>query len=33
MADTEFGNKLGTSGLAFLPLYKQVEKHVTQLIG
>lgn len=32
MADTEFGNKLGTSGLAFLPLYKQVEKHVTQLI-
>lgn len=32
MADTEFGNKLGTSGLAFLPLYRQVEKHVTQLI-
>lgn len=32
MAETEFGNKLGTSGLAFLPLYKQVEKHVTQLI-
>jgi GntR family transcriptional regulator len=32
MADNEFGRKLGTSGLAFLPLYKQVEKHVTQLI-
>lgn len=32
MAGTEFGSKLGTSGLAFLPLYKQVEKHVTQLI-
>ncbi|MFD2167582.1 GntR family transcriptional regulator [Thalassotalea euphylliae] len=32
MAGTDFGNKLGTSGLAFLPLYKQVEKHVTQLI-
>ena len=32
MNDKEFGNKLGTSGLAFLPLYKQVEKHVTQLI-
>lgn len=32
MAETEFGSKLGTSGLAFLPLYKQVEKHVTQLI-
>jgi GntR family transcriptional regulator len=32
MAGTEFGSKLGTSVLAFLPLYKQVEKHVTQLI-
>jgi len=32
MTSQEFGNKLGTSGLAFLPLYKQVEKHVTQLI-
>lgn len=32
MSNQEFGNKLGTSGLAFLPLYKQVEKHVTQLI-
>lgn len=32
MTEKEFGNKLGTSGLAFLPLYKQVEKHVTQLI-
>lgn len=32
MTEKDFGNKLGTSGLAFLPLYKQVEKHVTQLI-
>lgn len=32
MAEKELGRKLGTSGLAFLPLYKQVEKHVTQLI-
>lgn len=32
MKDSKFDNKTGSGGLAFQPLYKQVEEHVTQLI-
>ncbi|MBE1301061.1 MAG: UTRA domain-containing protein [Alteromonadaceae bacterium] len=32
MTGAKFENKLSTPGLAFQPLYKQVEEHVTQLI-
>lgn len=32
MSDNRFDNKISSPGLAFQPLYKQVEEHVTQLI-
>lgn len=32
MKGSKFDNKMSPSGLAFQPLYKQVEEHVTQLI-
>lgn len=32
MNDNRFDNKISSPGLAFQPLYKQVEEHVTQLI-
>ena len=32
MSDNRFDNKISSPGLAFQPLYKQVEDHVTQLI-
>jgi GntR family transcriptional regulator len=32
MNENRFDNKLSSPGLAFQPLYKQVEEHVTQLI-
>lgn len=32
MSDNRFDNKISNPGLAFQPLYKQVEDHVTQLI-
>lgn len=32
MSENRFDNKISSPGLAFQPLYKQVEEHVTQLI-